>query len=85
MIMACHSPLFKASPLITLLTPLNKGSSEAAINDPRPSFIASFAVRCGPTSGLHQRFRSFGKLRIRNRRGRFALDGGTALAFLAQS
>jgi len=34
--------------------------------------------------GFHRRFRPLWKLRVRNPRERFALDGGTALAFLAQ-
>jgi hypothetical protein len=78
--MACHSPTFKASQLITLLTPRREGRWKL----PRPDRIIRLRALRWPAGCLYHRLCALRKLRIRNPSGRFALDGGSALAFLAR-
>ena len=81
--MACHSPTFKASRLITLLTP-GMGSSQAVRPGLHRPISAPSLCYPAPTSCLHRPFYALRKLRVCNPSGCFALDGSSALAFLAR-
>jgi hypothetical protein len=78
--MACHSPTFKASRLITLLTPGMTGVASGRGQDHIAIALLSCADKLPPSPVL----RPLGSLRVRNPSGCFALDGGSALAFLAR-
>jgi hypothetical protein len=82
--MASGSPTFKAGPLITLTNPRRWSRWKATRSDRTAKLRTTIRHPNWLTSCCYRWLRALRKLRIPVPCGRFTLDGGTALAFLAQ-